>query len=645
MTRCLSRSVLLAVLLVACEAPLEPNADPRPPETLRIANVTCQGCGLERITLEVTDLELLVNDVDQPKVPLFGAFSCESGQRFASISGAVITDDGATRTNGFQGRLIMPAFEQHGDMGPFSVAGDVTRPDGTTRTGFFMTRWDPGARSCAVTDGVMRIVINTRFWAAVSGALANGDNEGGTVLGHLRGHVEISSDMVVISSGFTIRLLAPSDPGEITITPADITRVIGTAHEMTFSVRDLGSDLYGATRPVEGASVLFSVTGSASIISECTTNALGQCTVSYGGPRFPVTDHITAFVDINGDGVKGFGEPSATSTVSWGDDEPPVITAPPDFTVSTNPGKCSAVISTDAFGNATAIDNSGTASIVGPSGGTFSVGVTSVIWTATDPAGNQATATQSVTVIDDEGPTLAAPASVSVGNDPGRDYAMVATGAATSSDNCASNIPIGTRNDGRGLTETYPVGTTVITWTVEDASGNPAPGVLQTVTVNDVEDPVITGPAGLVVNATSPNGVAVSYGESATDNVAVASLLCIPPSGSVLAIGTTPVRCTARDAARNEATASFPVTVLGAPEQIVNLLEYIRRDMPSAQETQIIDSFQRALSDPRRATHVCSMLDLLIESARSKTGRMIAPDKAARVIEDATRIKAVLSCA
>jgi len=44
-----------------------------------------------------------------------------------------------------------------------------------------------------------------------------------------------------------------------------------------------------------------------------------------------------------------------------------------------------------------------------------------------------------------------------------------------------------------------------------------------------------------------------------SDNCPGASVACVPPSGSVFALGTTSVTCTATDAAGNTATCSFPV--------------------------------------------------------------------------------------
>ncbi len=78
----------------------------------------------------------------------------------------------------------------------------------------------------------------------------------------------------------------------------------------------------------------------------------------------------------------------------------------------------------------------------------------------------------------------------------------------------------------------------------------------------DVTDPVITVPADITVSATGPQGAAVSFTATATDNTDGAiTPVCVPASGSTFAIGTTAVVCTATDAAGNSATGTFNVTV------------------------------------------------------------------------------------
>jgi hypothetical protein len=116
-------------------------------------------------------------------------------------------------------------------------------------------------------------------------------------------------------------------------------------------------------------------------------------------------------------------------------------------------------------------------------------------------------------------------------------------------------------------------------------------------TANDVvvvdaqvnEPPVITVPDTITVPATGPEGATVTYTAAATDDVdgpLVPS--CEPPSGSVFAIGTTTVTCTATDAAGNEASESFEVVVLGAQAQIDALIAEIRTEAPEKLRAPLI---------------------------------------------------------
>ena len=83
---------------------------------------------------------------------------------------------------------------------------------------------------------------------------------------------------------------------------------------------------------------------------------------------------------------------TATQTVTVTDRTPPTLSVPPAITFS----QCHPV----SIGVATALDDCGGRDVVVTSNAPsrFPVGRTPVVWTATDGAGNRATATQVVTV-------------------------------------------------------------------------------------------------------------------------------------------------------------------------------------------------------------------------------------------------------
>ncbi|MDD9809859.1 MAG: HYR domain-containing protein [Thaumarchaeota archaeon] len=78
----------------------------------------------------------------------------------------------------------------------------------------------------------------------------------------------------------------------------------------------------------------------------------------------------------------------------------------------------------------------------------------------------------------------------------------------------------------------------------------------------DTVPPVVTVPADMTRTAPSSSGVAVTYTATARDAVdGSITPACSPASGSTFRVGTTTVRCTATDAARNTGSATFRVTV------------------------------------------------------------------------------------
>lgn len=77
----------------------------------------------------------------------------------------------------------------------------------------------------------------------------------------------------------------------------------------------------------------------------------------------------------------------------------------------------------------------------------------------------------------------------------------------------------GTRSDGKPLNAPYPVGTTTITWTARDASGNQT-SCTQTITVNDTQPPTISGASATPSTLWPPNNkmVDVTINYTVADN-------------------------------------------------------------------------------------------------------------------------------
>jgi len=196
----------------------------------------------------------------------------------------------------------------------------------------------------------------------------------------------------------------------------------------------------------------------------------------------------------------------------------------------------------------------------------FPLGSTLVTWTATDAAGNATTILQNVTVVDNTAPVISGLADLVVANTPGQCDAPVDFAATT--EDC-SPVDV-TYSIAPG--SAFPVGSTPVTVTATDASGNSSVSSF-TVTVTDTEAPVITAPADIVVN-NDPGacGAAVEFGIGATDNCGVLSVNADAASGDIFPVGTTTVNIVAADIHGNAGSRSFNVTVIDAEAPAISIM-------------------------------------------------------------------------
>jgi hypothetical protein len=173
---------------------------------------------------------------------------------------------------------------------------------------------------------------------------------------------------------------------------------------------------------------------------------------------------------------------SCSFTVTVTDTQAPSITCPGPIAVNNDPGVCGATVTytapvgTDNCPGATTTRTAGLAS-----GSVFPVGVTTNTYTVTDAGGLQSSCSFTVTVTDTQAPVITCPGNIEQLTDPGENYATVAVGTATATDNCSYSIN-GVRSDGQGLADPYPVGVITITWTVTDGAGL-TDDCIQTITV------------------------------------------------------------------------------------------------------------------------------------------------------------------
>jgi large repetitive protein len=121
---------------------------------------------------------------------------------------------------------------------------------------------------------------------------------------------------------------------------------------------------------------------------------------------------------------------------------------------------------------------------------------------------------------------------------------------------------------------TFSLGTRRVRCTATDEGGNLARGSFAVTVVrsDDTTAPELDLPEGTVAEATSGAGAVVSYEVAADDNETdEPAISCTPASGATFAVGSTPVRCTAVDAAGNTDTGVFTVTVADTREPSLTL--------------------------------------------------------------------------
>jgi hypothetical protein len=160
-----------------------------------------------------------------------------------------------------------------------------------------------------------------------------------------------------------------------------------------------------------------------------------------------------------------------------------------------------------------AVDPAPALSCTPPSGSTFPVGTTSVTCTATDAAGNSATASFDVTVIDTTPPTLVVPASTVFELIQGPDGSVVDYASLVEATDLVDPAPVLTCNPASGTT--FAPGETTVNCTATDSSSNTATGSF-TVQVGYVGYGII--PTKLTIKSGSSNPLMWGWGDEEGNN-------------------------------------------------------------------------------------------------------------------------------
>ncbi|WP_457095391.1 HYR domain-containing protein [Lysobacter sp. P5_B9] len=354
----------------------------------------------------------------------------------------------------------------------------------------------------------------------------------------------------IFALGETTVTCSASDAAGNAATP---TQFVVTVRDSTPPTIDPHADILGveATGP-DGAAVPYVSPATHDLVDGAGTASCAPAS----GSTFALG---STFVTCSASDAAGNAAQGTQFHVTVVDTTAPVVIAPANVTAEAT-GPLTAV----PHGAATASDAVGVVSLTNDAPATFPLGTTTITWTAADAAGNSASATSTVTVVDTTAPVVTPPANVTA--EASGPLTAVAHGTATATD------AVGVVSLTNDAPATFPLGTTTITWTAADAAGNSA-SATSIVTVVDTTAPAVTVPASLVREATSAAGASVTFSATAIDlvygNVAVT---CAPASGSTFALGVTTVACAATDGSGNTGHAAFTVTVQDTTAPVIHYL-------------------------------------------------------------------------
>lgn len=241
-----------------------------------------------------------------------------------------------------------------------------------------------------------------------------------------------------------------------------------------------------------------------------------------------------------------------TLTVDSAPAGPPVITVPEPITVEAAGSSGTVVTFTTSAVNSSGQPVSTTNNPA--SGSLFPLGTTTVTASATSGT-LTSSKTFTVTVVDSVAPVITPTADITV-EATGPSGAVVNFAPAASDPISGAVVPVCTPASG----STFPLGSTVVTVTATDPSGNSANGSFN-VTVVDTTGPALTVPSSVSLG-TANTSAAVTFTTSAVDLVNGAIVPeTSPPSGFIFPLGTSTVTASATDAAGNTTTKTFNVTV------------------------------------------------------------------------------------
>ncbi len=287
------------------------------------------------------------------------------------------------------------------------------------------------------------------------------------------------------------------------------------------------------------------------------SDLIGISSVTNDAPDvYPVGETVVTWTAIDLGGLSS----KATQIARVVDTTPPKISIPKIITVEANSKDQNTVELVGIFAD----DLVGVTSIKNDAPQVFPFGLTTITWVASDEAGNIATGMQQISVVDTIAPSIIPPSDIVIEASNAQNN-LVNLGKPQSTDlvSVAS-----TTND---APDVFPLGQTIVTWTVTDTSENTATAI-QTVSIIDTTPPTIDVPKDIEIEATSSNeNIASLVPPKSADAVSEVTITNNVPK--YLPLGETTIMWTATDKEGNSASTTQKITVVDttAPELTVPL--------------------------------------------------------------------------
>ncbi|TDO77976.1 gliding motility-associated-like protein [Flavobacterium chryseum] len=410
-----------------------------------------------------------------------------------------------------------------------------------------------GTGGCADATSTRTVTVNPTPTASITGALNACLTTTLTAVTNAASPAYVWYKNNIVINGQTGSTLVVTTDGDYKVKVTNTaTTCENTSAASTVKVSDTQKPTITCPANVSKAADANSCTASGVVLGTSTTaDNCGVASVTNNAPTtFPIgTTTVTWTVTDNSGNTQ-----TCTQTVTVTDTQKPTITCPSNVTKAADANSCTA--SGVVLGTPTTADNCGVASVTNNAPTTFPIGTTTVTWTVTDNSGNTQTCTQAVTITDTQKPTITCPSNVTKAADANSCTASgVVLGTPTTADNC------GVASVTNNAPSTFPIGTTIVTWTVTDNSGN-TQTCTQTVTVTDTQKPTITCPSNITqaadANSCTASGVVLGTPTTA-DNCGVASVTNNAPT--TFPIGITTVTWTVTDNSGNTQTCTQTVTI------------------------------------------------------------------------------------